>query len=59
MMGKLERTEEEHIGHLSANLVLSRYVTHQWHISHSIKIDGTATPFCNVLLWKKVVNYIL
>src|SRR5690606_21458050 len=28
-IGKLDRTEAEHIGHLSTNLVLSRYVAHQ------------------------------
>jgi len=42
IIGKLDRVVVEQIGHLSTTLVFSRYVAHQKHVSHSIKMEGRA-----------------
>ena len=42
IIGKLDKRDDEHIGHLSLVFVLSRYVAHHLHDSHKIKMDGCA-----------------
>jgi hypothetical protein len=47
IIGKLDRTAEEHIGHLSTTLVFSRYVAHQKQVSHSMKMEGVPAGLGN------------
>jgi hypothetical protein len=59
IIGKLDRTAAEHVGHLSMTLVFSRNVAHQKQVSHSMKIEAVFEGLGNVQFYWKVVNYIL